>query len=106
MISKFIADTDVVLSIFNMAYQVFDVVRCYKNKVSKIGNYLNSFEFSNELEKYLTLCLAKNLFDAFCSTDDTTYHCIREIERIIEPLQSKYSESSNTECSGKKVEFT
>ncbi|WP_288572154.1 hypothetical protein [Segatella copri] len=102
VISKFIADTDVVLSIFNMAYQVFDVVRCYKNKVSKIGNYLNSFKFSNELEKYLTLCLAKNLFDAFCSTDDTTYHCIREIERIIEPLQSKYSESSNTECSGKK----
>jgi hypothetical protein len=102
IISKFIVDTDVVLSIFNMAYQVFDVVRCYKNKVSKIGNYLNSFEFSNELEKYLTLCLAKNLFDAFCSTDDTTYHCIREIERIIDPLQSKYSESSNTECSGKK----
>lgn len=65
MISKFIADTDVVLSIFNMAYQVFDVVRCYKNKVSKIGNYLNSFEFSNELEKYLTLCLAKNLFNGF-----------------------------------------
>lgn len=54
------------------------------------------------MEKYLTLCLAKNLFNGFCSTDNTTYHCIREIEKIIEPLQSKYSESGNTEYRGKK----
>lgn len=90
IISIFTRDTDKVLSIFNMAYQIFDDVRCYKNRVSKISIYLGELNFSNEQEQYVTLSIVKNLFNKFCSTEPTTYHCVRELERILEPIQNSF----------------
>ena len=102
IISTYTRDTDKVLSIFNMAYQIFDDVRCYKNRVSKIIVYLGELNFPNEQELYTTLSIVKNLFNNFCSTEPTTYHCVRELERIIEPHQTIFNADKKEEICNKK----
>lgn len=83
-------DSMVFINHYNSAYQIYDEIRCIKNKIFQVRTYCQDFPFQDEQEKYFELSFVIEMIDTFESGDSNLERCKNEIQKIILPLKEKY----------------
>lgn len=78
-------DTNDILSIFNLAYQIYDEIRCKKSKISEVRAYLKE-EQSQYIERKsilgYALVIVTNLIKEFSSNDSTMDRVSNEMSKV------------------------
>lgn len=85
-----------ILVYFNTSYEIYDRVRCLKNKLSQVNQYCNQYNFLNEKQKFCALSLVIKLIDEFEAQDTQLDRCKKELSKILFPLREKYEPKADT----------
>lgn len=103
------------LDFFNKAYEMFDKLRCIKDSISSVKQFLNNQTFRDENEKFAILFFIDKSIEEFFNNDKYLSHCLREVRKMLgqSELLSTNSEPSNSSTSkiylnsqrGKKIDL-
>ncbi len=103
------------LQYFNTAYEIYDNVRCYKNRLSSAVRYCKQYKFMDDKQKFWILSFVTNLIDVFENENQQLSRCKNEIKKIINPIEkelypqglnSKNAEKDEIEQKTQKKVFT
>lgn len=106
MLAKFELMESQLLQVFNKVYKIYDELRCVKAKISSVQQYIDVFEFTDDMEKYIVLSVVQNTIKQFGNHDPSLLRCNREIERRLLPLRKVLTlDTNNVEAqkAGSKV---
>lgn len=82
-------DETVILQYFNRAFEIYDQLRLRKQSISAARSYIRSLEFESDNLQYWTLEYVTTLIDKYEREDEQLARCKKEIEKVMQPLESE-----------------
>lgn len=88
-------DQTALLEHFNNAYLIYDELRCRKHKISEVRKHCKELGFVSEKERYFQLQFVISMIERYESDDEQLNRVKKELQKIIEPLQSMFGKQND-----------
>lgn len=102
-----------ILDYFNTSYEIYDKVRCLKNKLSQVNQYCKQYHFCDDTQKFWALSLIVKLIEEFEAQDTQLDRCKKEIQKMLRPIEMQLYPNGigeqpqpEVEIANKKTVFT